>query len=126
MRRYAPPLAEKLTLLFHASVPHAQDLIVVPVWCAGPLLYDFGGDFHKYISAKELSRQEGNIFRHCMRLILLCEEFCQVTPTGVSKPQWQAQLKGWAERLTETCRAVDPQCTDELLATAHAIAAQPA
>ncbi len=124
LRRYAPPLAEKMALLFHASVPHAQDLITVPVWCAGPLLYDFGGDFHKYISAKELSRQEGNIFRHCMRLILLCEEFQQVTPHGVLKLEWQAQLKGWAEKLTETCRAVDPQCTDELLATAHAIAAQ--
>ena len=121
LMRFAPPLAEKMALLFHDSVAHATDLVVQPVWAAGPLLYQFGGDFHKYVSAKELARQEGNLFRHFMRLILLCEEFAEVTPAGVLKEAWQAQLKGWADQLTETCRAVDPECTEELLAEAHAV-----
>jgi len=60
------------------------------------------------------------VFRHLLRLILLCEEYRQVTPEGVSSAEWQAELRDIAERVTESCRAVDPASTDETIEKAHA------
>ena len=48
-------------------------------------------------------------------MILLCDEFTQLTPTGMTPDVWQASLRGIAEVLTSACRTVDPQCTDEML-----------
>ncbi len=117
-RRFAPPLAEKLAMLFEASVDCTGHNPVTAVWCAGELLETYHGDFYKFISAKELAQQEGVVFRHLLRMILLCEEFAQLTPSGLLREAWQARLRGWAERLTTCCRAVDAQSTDQTLAEA--------
>jgi superfamily II DNA/RNA helicase len=115
-RMYPPPLGDKLAMLFEGNVDCTGHNPVRAVWAAGPLLYDFNGDFHKFISARELNYQEGVVFRHLLRLILLCDEFSQLTPSGLLKDAWQQRLRGWAEQLTETCRAVDSQSTDQTLA----------
>lgn len=115
-RRFAPPLAEKLAMLFEGQVDCTGHNPVTAVWAAGELLETYNGDFHKFISAKELSRQEGVVFRHLLRMILLCDEFSQLTPSGLLRDVWEKRLHGWADRLTQTCRAVDAQSTDQTLA----------
>ncbi|MBC7240280.1 MAG: helicase, partial [Chloroflexi bacterium] len=67
-------LAEKLELLFRYDFPDVTDIKITPVWAAGEIL-EFGGDFNKYITSKSLQKQEGIIFRHLLRLILLLGEF---------------------------------------------------
>ena len=67
-------LAEKLRKLFDYDFPGVRDLHTSPVWAAGGVL-EFNGDFDKYVSSKSLQKQEGIIFRHLLRLILLIAEF---------------------------------------------------
>jgi superfamily II DNA/RNA helicase len=113
-----PVFAEKLRLLFEALHPDVTDLTIQAVWAAGEVLA-FGGNFNAFVSSKDLAKQEGLIFRHLLRIILLTEEFAQLTPPGVETAAWQTELKDIADRLTETCRQVDPQSTDETIQKAH-------
>jgi hypothetical protein len=50
----------------------------------------------------------------------LCDEFRQLTPPGVQPGDWQTDLRDLADQLTESCRVVDPQSTDEMIVKAHA------
>ena len=114
--RRIPPLdlANKVQMLFRSEFPAAHDARVSAVWCVGDLL-TFGGDFSKYVRARDLAKQEGLVFRHCLRMILLCEEFARVQPPGIDAKDWQRDLAELASLLTESCRAVDPSSTDETL-----------
>jgi hypothetical protein len=114
-----PVFGEKLRLLFDATHPDVTDVSTQAVWAAGEVLA-FGGNFNTYITHKDLAKQEGIIFRHLLRLILLTDEFAQLTPPGVEPAVWQADLKDIADRLTETCRQVDPTSTEETIKKAHA------
>jgi superfamily II DNA/RNA helicase len=114
-----PTLSDKLYLLFEARFPDVADLQVQSVWCAAELLR-FQGNFNKYVSSRDLAKQEGIIFRHLLRLILLCGEFQQAYPVGADAAEWREQLRDLAERLTASCRAVDPTSTDEAIERAHA------
>jgi len=116
-----PVFAEKLRLLFDATHPDITDVITQPVWAAAEVL-EFNGNFNTYITSKDLTKQEGIIFRHLLRFILLLEEFQQLTPAGVDPVAWQTELKTIAEILTETCRTVDPTSTEETIKKAHAVA----
>lgn len=116
-RKYAPPLGDKLRMLFDNEYPNVHGVFVQSVWCAGDLL-EFGGDFHKYISGRDLAKQEGLIFRHILKLILLLGEFSEVAPPGIDPETWRQELQGLAERFTASCRSVDPQSTDDMLAHA--------
>lgn len=109
-----PPLADKLRLLFDAEFPRVPDLRTQAVWAAGEILRA-GGDFNKFVKARDLVKQEGIIFRHLLRLILLCGEFAQLTPEGVDPAEWQSDFREIADRLTEICRAVDPESTDKMI-----------
>src|SRR6202043_2509925 len=102
-----PSVAEKLRLLFDATHPEVHDVATQPVWAAGELLR-YAGNFNLYVRTRDLVKQEGIIFRHVLRLILLCGEFAQVCPTGTTPAEWQADLRELADRLTASCRAVDP------------------
>jgi superfamily II DNA/RNA helicase len=113
-----PVFAEKLRLLFDALNPDVTDVTTQAVWAAGEVLA-FGGNFNAFISSKDMAKQEGLVFRHLLRLILLTEEFSQLTPPGVETAAWQAELKDIADKLTETCRQVDPQSTEETIQKAH-------
>jgi superfamily II DNA/RNA helicase len=116
---HPPTLADKLRLYFDAVYPDVGDVRTQSVWCAGELLR-FEGNFNKYVQTRDLVKQEGLVFRHLLRLILLCGEFVQLTPPEGDAAAWQADLREIAERLTTTCRAVDPASTDEVIELAHA------
>ncbi len=113
-RRFAIPFAEKLRMLFNSEYPGVHGIFVTPVWVVGDILR-FGGDFQKYVTSRDLTKQEGLIFRHLLRMILLCGEFEQLTPSGTDAGAWQQELAEIADMCTETCRAVDPESTDKML-----------
>jgi hypothetical protein len=116
---HPPTLAEKLRLLFEAQFPEVTDVTTQAVWAAGELLR-FGGNFNKYIQSHDLVKQEGIVFRHVLRLILLCGEFAQVCPAEIAAGAWQQEMRDIANQLTESCRAIDPASTDEAIEKAHA------
>jgi len=114
-RKYAPPLGEKLRMLFDATFPGVHGVFVQPVWAAGELL-NFECNFQNYVSSRDLAKQEGLIFRHVLRLILLLGEFSQVVPPGLVAADWRSELTTIADRLTACCREVDPTSTEYMLA----------
>ncbi len=107
-------LAEKLRRLFDYDFPGVRDLFIVPAWAAGEIL-EFGGDFNKYVTSKGLQKQEGIIFRHLLRMILLVAEFKQFCPPDTTEEEWHGELDDLVARLTETCRRVDPASTEKVL-----------
>jgi len=112
-------LAEKLRLLFDYEFPGVHGVRTQAVWAAGEVL-EFGGDFNKYVTSKSLQKQEGIIFRHLLRLILLVGEFLQFCPPEATEDLWRADLQDIADRLTECCRKVDPTSTQKILDVAEA------
>jgi hypothetical protein len=119
-RERPPTLADELRMLFDATHPDVQDVTTLACWSAGELLRDYAGNFNLYVRTRDLIKQEGIIFRHLLRLILLCGEFAQVCPKDINHEDWQAELRDISERLTASCRAVDPASTDEIIQHAHA------
>ena len=107
-------LAEKLKLMFEFDNPGVTDVFLRPVWAAGELL-EFGGNFNKFVQAKKLQKQEGIIFRHLLRLVLLWGEFAQVTPPDLDENAWQQQLDDLRNRIIEACQRVDPKSTERTL-----------
>jgi superfamily II DNA/RNA helicase len=105
-------LADKLRRLFDNDFPGVHGVFTTPVWCAGELL-EFGGDFNKYITSKQLQKQEGVIFRHLLRLILLVGEFKPLTPPDIAEEQWRTDLSDISFALADCCRRVDPSSTDK-------------
>ena len=111
-------LGEKLRLLFDATYPNVHSLFTTSVWAAGEVL-QFGGQFNQYITSRGLQKQEGVIFRHLLRLILLVKEFQQFTPPDCPAEEWLTELRDIADRLTDCCRRVDPTSTDRALEEAE-------
>lgn len=107
-------IGEKLLRLFRDDYPRVDDVRVRPVWIVGELL-EFGGDFNKYVVTRKLQKEEGILFRHCLRMILLLDEMANIPPEGTSVETWEDWLDDLGDRLTETCRNIDPQSTDEIL-----------
>ncbi len=116
-----PVLADKVRMLFDATHPDVQDVTTTAVWAAGEVLA-FGGNFNAFIAHKDLAKQEGIIFRHLLRMILLTEEFAGLTPPGMDPADWQVELKDISAKLTEACRQVDPTSTDKTIKSAQAVA----
>ncbi len=110
-------LGEKIYRLFQHDYPSVHDVSVRPVWIAGELR-EFNFDFNKYVTSRGLQKDEGILFRHLLRLILLLDEMANIPPLETTVEEWEYQLDDLAERLTEACRRVDPQSTDEVLETA--------
>ena len=106
-----PTLAAKLRLVFDGRLPQVTQLKVRPVWAAGDLL-DLGGNFNRFVRSRGLVRQEGILFRHMLRLALLCGEFAAL-------PNWDAacgcDLEEVALALRRSCRRIDPESTDRFL-----------
>jgi superfamily II DNA/RNA helicase len=113
-----PVLAEKARMLFDSKYPEVGDFITQGVWAAGEILNY--GNFNTYVTSKDLTKQEGLIFRHLLRLILLTQEFEQLTPPGLTAEDWKKELTEISDKLTEICRAVDPTSTEEAIKKAHA------
>ncbi|MFG0255409.1 MAG: helicase-related protein, partial [Rhodopirellula sp. JB053] len=107
-------IGEKLLRLFRDEYPRVDDVRVRPVWIVGELM-EFGGDFDKYVVTRKLQKEEGILFRHCLRMILLLDEMANIPPENTTVETWEDWLDDLADRLTETCRHIDPQSTDEIL-----------
>ena len=107
-------IADKMRVLFDAEMPGVRDLRTQPVWAAGAVL-QFEGDFNRYVRAHDLVKQEGQIFRHLLRLILLCGEFMDVCPDDIEPAEWRSDMQSLAERLTASCRVVDAESTDKMI-----------
>lgn len=90
----------------------------MPVWAAGELL-EFGGDFNNFITSNGLQKQEGVIFRHLLRMILLLAEFKQIYPPETTEDEWRTELDEITDRLVESCRQVDSTSTDKTLEQAE-------
>lgn len=114
-----PVLADKLRMLFDALHPEVEDVNTQAVWAAGEL-FRWGGNFNLYVQSRDLVKQEGIVFRHFLRLILLLGEFAQLCPADTTTEEWQKDLREIADQLTESCRAVDPASTNETIQMAHA------
>lgn len=107
-------IGEKILRLFQNEYPRVHHVRVTPVWIIGELM-EFGGQFNKYVTARKLQKEEGILFRHCLRMILLLDEMANIPPIESTVETWEDPLDELAARLTEACRAVDPQSTDEIL-----------
>jgi superfamily II DNA/RNA helicase len=118
--RWTPSLAEKLRMLFDFECPGVHDLVTRPVWIVGEVLR-YGDDFNKLITSKGIVRQEGVIFRHLLRFILLCGEFSQISPPDIDPELWRAELQEVSDSITNCCRAVDPESTDKAIEAALAV-----
>lgn len=116
-----PSFAEKLRSYFDHRYPEVGDVRTHPLWCVGELV-EYGGDFNKFVTTLDLTKQEGIIFRHVQRMVMLCGEFeraCSLDLEAGADPShlaWRADLRELAAKLTECCRAVDPDSTDQLIA----------
>jgi hypothetical protein len=118
-------VSEKLRRLFDYDFAGVRDLFTNPVWAAGEVL-EFNGDFNKYVTSKGLHKQEGIIFRHLLRLILLVAEFTQFCPPDTTEDEWRGDLGEISAKLTECCRNVDPTSTEKALEQATPDAADTA
>ncbi len=111
---YPPTVADKMRLLFQSDFPGVHGLRIAPVWIVGDLL-KFNGNFNKYVSGRDLIKQEGIIFRHLLRFVLLLQEFLPIVPEGIIEEEWQTRLMFWSDTITKACREVDPVSTDKTL-----------
>ena len=117
-RVFVLTLGEKLRLLFDASFPDVHSLRTTPVWAAGGVL-EYGGKFNQFITSRGLQKQEGVIFRHLLRMILLLKEFLPLVPPETTVEAWEDELLEISDRLVECCRQVDPSSTDKVLEEAE-------
>ncbi len=113
-RVFVLTLPQKLQRLFQHDFPGVDDLRVWPVWVAGGVL-EFGGDFNKYITSHRLQKQEGMIFRHLLRMILLIDEFAELCPPEIEPADWRDEIGEIADQLEDVCRRVDATDTDKWL-----------
>lgn len=111
---YTLTFADKLFRLFQHEFPLVHDLRVWPCWVAGEILR-FNGKFNTFIGAKGLQKQEGMIFRHLLRLILLLGEFIDLDLPGGDRDEWRNDLSEIIEVLTKTCEAADPSGARQVL-----------
>ena len=100
-------LPEMLKALFDAKLASPEDVVVQPKWAAGGV-FDFEGDFYKFIRAHDLAKNEGLVLRHLLRLVILTGEF--LTRSG-GDPDYERI----GELATRVCRGVDPRYTDRFL-----------
>ena len=112
-----PVLADKARMLFDSKYPEVGDFITQGVWAANEVVNY--GNFNTYVTTKDLTKQEGLIFRHLLRLILLTQEFEQLTPPGLTAEDWKKELSEISDKLTDICRVVDPTSTEEAIKRAH-------
>jgi superfamily II DNA/RNA helicase len=107
-------LPYKLHRLFCFDFPGIEDLRIHPVWIVGEVL-QYGTDFNKYITSNKLQKQEGIIFRHLLRFILLLDEMRELAPPDLPLEVWQADLDDIANQLEDLCQLADPESTEKWL-----------
>ena len=108
-------LPYKLLRLFQHDFPGVQDVRVTPVWVVGEAL-QYGTDFNKYVTSNKLQKQEGVVFRHLLRFVLLIDEMAELCPADVEHDQWRDDLYEIADQVEEMCRLADSSSTEQWLA----------
>jgi superfamily II DNA/RNA helicase len=109
-----PTFPEMLKIAFEAKLAAPEPVFVQPKWVGGGVK-EMGGDFYKFVRARNLIKQEGIVLRHLLRLVILAGEFFEQT----QDPEYQAI----GEAATNACRRVDPRYTDRFLEQAQAVKA---
>jgi hypothetical protein len=104
----AMTLPEMLKALFDARLASPEDVFVQTKWVAAGV-FEMECDFFKYVRARDLTRNEGLILRHLLRLVILAGEF--LTRAG-GDPDYERI----GELATRVCKKVDPRYTDRFLA----------
>lgn len=108
-------LPHKIQRLFQYHYGLVDDLSVRPVWVIGRLR-EFGWDFNSYVTSYKLQKQEGMIFRHMLRAILLVEEVAEVIPKDCQDPDaWANFWYDLADDMIDCCESIDAQGTEETL-----------
>lgn len=107
-------LAHKLQRLFQYDFPGVDDLRIRPCWVAGELLA-LGGNFNLYITSHRLQKQEGVIFRHLLRLVLLIDELAMLCPAEMSPEDWKEEMGNLAHAIESSCREADPGSAEQWL-----------
>lgn len=102
-----PQFADMLRIAFEKDLPHPENLNVQPKWVAGGV-FDTGDDFYRFIKSRGLEKNEGLVFRHLLRLVILAGEFFRRTE--------DPDYRDIVDRATRACRDVDPAYTDRFLA----------
>ncbi|MDP1563598.1 MAG: DEAD/DEAH box helicase [Pirellulaceae bacterium] len=108
-------LPHKIQRLFQYDNPGIDDVKIQPVWVIGRLR-EFNWNFNNYITSYKLQKQEGMIFRHVLRGILLFEEVAEVGPRDGDYYEWSDFWYALADEMIECCRLVDSIGTEEILA----------
>ena len=109
-------IGEKALRLFRHEHPRVDDVSITPAWIVGRLM-EFDFNFQNFVTSYKLQKDEGILFRHCLRMVLLLGELANVPPPQSTVETWEHWLDDLAERLTQMCRKVDPQSTDEIIVT---------
>ena len=101
-------LPQMLKALFDALLATPEDVMVQPKWIAGGV-FDTECDFYKFVRNRDLTKNEGLILRHLLRLIILAGEF--LTRSG-----GDPDFTRIGELATRVCRQVDARYTERFLA----------
>lgn len=107
-------IGEKVMRWFRHQQPRVDDVQVTPAWIVGRLI-EFDFNFQSFVTSYNLQKEEGILFRHCLRMVLLLDEMANIPPPSTTVETWEYWMDDLAERLTDMCRDVDPQSTDEIL-----------
>ena len=108
-------MPHQIQRLFQYDNPGIDDVKIKPVWVIGRLR-EFGWNFNNYITSYKLQKQEGMIFRHLLRAILLFEEIADVGPRECDYHDWSDFWYGLADEMIECCKTIDSAGTEEVLA----------
>jgi len=99
--------AEMLAIAFDAELAMPEEPEMQTKWIAGGL-HEGGGDFYRFIAARDLGKNEGIVLRHLLRVVLLAGEFYEAT----EDPDYEII----GHRVEASCRAVDAKATEQVLA----------
>ena len=83
--------------------------MVQPKWVVGGV-FEFECDFYKYVRARDLTKNEGLVLRHLLRLVILAGEFLE---RSGGDPEYERI----GELTTRVCQQVDLRYTDRFLAS---------
>lgn len=101
-------LPQMLKALFDAQLASPEEVPVRPKWIAGGLL-EADCDFYKFVRNRDLTKNEGLILRHLLRLVILAGEF-------LTRSEGDPDFERIGELATRVCRQVDERYTDRFLA----------
>ena len=101
-------MPQMLKLYFDEHLASPEAVSVQPKWILGEII-ERDADFHKFIKAHTLEKNEGLILRHLLRLVILTGEFKAMYPDD---PDYDRM----GEIATRACQMVDASYTDRFLA----------